>query len=189
MFQKQFHKDSDAISFNLRHRNTIDFNIGRYDAAVAKGKTRYRDLEAARTIAASIKRDVLTHWADYLLEFERNCKANGAEVLWATDTDEASQLLRTIIRKHQAKLIVKSKSMTTEEIELNKLAEEEGCESLETDLGEFIVQVAGEKPYHQPCTNRKKTLQPCFTRNLALIPMMTRCNLHILCVSCCVKNT
>ncbi len=148
MFQKQFHKDSDAISFDLKHRSTIDFNIGRYDAAVAKGKMRYRDLEAARTIAASIKRDVLTHWADYLLEFERNCTASGAEVLWATDTDEASQLLKTIIRENKAKLIVKSKSMTTEEIELNKLAEEEGCESLETDLGEFIVQVAGEKPYH-----------------------------------------
>lgn len=148
MFQKQFHTDSDAISFDLRHRKTIDFNIGRYDAAVAKGKMRYRDLEAARTIAASIKRDVLTHWEAYLIEFERNCKDSGAEVLWATDTEEASQLLRNIIRENKAKLIVKSKSMTTEEIEFNKLAAEEGCESLETDLGEFIVQVAGEKPYH-----------------------------------------
>lgn len=148
MFQKQFHTDSDAISFDLRHRKTIDFNIGRYDAAVAKGKMRYRDLEAARTIAASIKRNVLTHWEAYLIEFERNCKDSGAEVLWATDTEEASQLLRNIIRENKAKLIVKSKSMTTEEIEFNKLAAEEGCESLETDLGEFIVQVAGEKPYH-----------------------------------------
>ena len=148
MSQRQFQKDSAAIAFDLRHRNTIDFNIGRYDVAVARGKARYRNLDAARDAAAAIKREVLIHWEQYLLEFERNCTANGAEVLWAADSNEAGDYIRAIIRENNAKLIVKSKSMTTEEIGLNQLAADEGCESVETDLGEFIVQVAGEKPYH-----------------------------------------
>jgi len=148
MSGKQFHKDANAIAFDLRHRKTIDFNIGRYDAAVAKGKARYRDLETARNAAAAIKREVLANWEKYLLEFEDNCTAGGSTVLWARNSKEAGDMIRTIIRAENARLIVKSKSMTTEEIELNQLAREEGCESLETDLGEFIVQVAGEKPYH-----------------------------------------
>lgn len=145
---RQFQKDATAIAFDLRHRKTIDFNIGRYDVAVAKGRARYRDLEAAKDATAAIKREVLANWEQYLLEFERNCRANGTEVLWAATSEEAGEYIREIIRENKAKLIVKSKSMTTEEIELNRLAEKEGCESLETDLGEFIVQVAGEKPYH-----------------------------------------
>ncbi len=148
MLSRRFQKDATAIAFDLRHRKTIDFNIGRYDVAVAGGKARYRDLEAAKSAAAAIKRQVLANWEHYLLEFERNCKANGTEVLWAADSKEAGAYIRSIIRDNNARLIVKSKSMTTEEIELNELAAEEGCESLETDLGEFIVQVAGEKPYH-----------------------------------------
>jgi L-lactate dehydrogenase complex protein LldF len=148
MIHRQFQHQSNAIAFDLKHRHTIDFNIGKYDVAVARGKARYRDLDAARNAAASIKRDVLTHWEEYLLEFERNCTANGAEVLWATDSRQAGDYLKHIILENKAKLIVKSKSMTTEEIEFNQLAAEVGCESLETDLGEFIVQVAGEKPYH-----------------------------------------
>jgi L-lactate dehydrogenase complex protein LldF len=148
MFSKQFHKDANAIAFDLRHRKTIDFNIGKYDTAVARGKARYRDQEAAKNATAAIKRDVLANWEKYLLEFEKNCTANGIHVLWAENSEEAGNYIRSIIRAQNAKLIVKSKSMTTEEIELNQLAHDEGCESIETDLGEFIVQVAGEKPYH-----------------------------------------
>ena len=80
---RQFQKDATAIAFDLRHRKTIDFNIGRYDVAVAKGRARYRDLEAAKDATAAIKREVLANWEQYLLEFERNCRANGTEVLWA----------------------------------------------------------------------------------------------------------
>lgn len=148
MYHKQFKKDSDAIAFDEKHRRTIDFNIGRYDAAVAKGKLRYRNLEAAKDAAAAIKREMLANWEHYLLEFEKNCTASGATVLWAADDAEAREIIRNIIRENNARLIVKSKSMTTEEIELNELAGEENCESIETDLGEFIVQVAGERPYH-----------------------------------------
>lgn len=144
----KFSNASEAIAFDIKHRNTIKFNISRYDAAVAKGMARYNNLQKAKDEAATIKRDVLHNWTKYLLEFEKNITARGVKVLWAKDAAEATSFLEAIIKEKNAKLLVKSKSMTTEEIELNETAERLGCESVETDLGEFIVQVAGEKPYH-----------------------------------------
>jgi len=145
---QQFSKASKEIAFDLKHRNTIQFNIARYDTAVERGMARYQDVELVKRNAAAIKRDVLANWEKYLIEFEKNCVTNGAEVLWAADADEANGFIKNIINENKGRLLVKSKSMTTEEIELNHLAESIGCESVETDLGEFIVQVAGEKPYH-----------------------------------------
>ena len=144
----KFTHDAEAIAFDVKHRNTIKFNISRYDAAVSKGMARYKNLEAAKSKAAAIKRDVLQNWDKYLLQFEENIQSRGVEVLWATDAAEATGYIEKILVENEAKLLVKSKSMTTEEIELNETAERVGCESVETDLGEFIVQVAGERPYH-----------------------------------------
>ncbi|HEY6913959.1 MAG TPA: LUD domain-containing protein, partial [Paludibacter sp.] len=144
----KFTHDAEAIAFDVKHRNTIKFNISRYDTAVSKGMARYNDVEAAKTQAAAIKRDVLQNWSKYLLQFEETISARGVDVLWAKDAAEATTFIEKILRENDAKLLVKSKSMTTEEIELNETAERMGCESVETDLGEFIVQVAGERPYH-----------------------------------------
>lgn len=148
MKARDFKTASEQIAFDLNHRKTIDFNIGRYDKAVSTGMARYQNVELAKDRAAAIKREVLNNWGKYLVEFEENCLANGTEVLWAKDDVEANQHIISILKENNAKLLVKSKSMTTEEIELNHTAESVGCESIETDLGEFIVQVAGEKPYH-----------------------------------------
>ncbi len=145
---RKFTKDADAIAFDLKHRNTIKFNISKYDVAVGKGMARYENVELAKTQAASIKRDVLQNWGAYLTQFEEQITGRGAKVLWAEDTAEATKYLEEILSERNAKLLVKSKSMTTEEIDLNHTAEQIGCESVETDLGEFIVQVAGERPYH-----------------------------------------
>jgi len=144
----KFTHDANAIAFDVKHRNTIKFNISRYDKAVEAGMARYQNVERAKTNAAAIKRDVLQNWDKYLIEFEEKISARGVQVLWANDSDEATSFIETILRENNAHLLVKSKSMTTEEIELNETAEKTGCESVETDLGEFIVQVAGEKPYH-----------------------------------------
>jgi L-lactate dehydrogenase complex protein LldF len=144
----KFTHDAEAIAFDVKHRNTIKFNISRYDTAVSKGMARYNNVEAAKTQAAKIKRDVLKNWSQYLLEFEKNISSRGVDVLWAKDAAEATSYIEQILHDNDAKLLVKSKSMTTEEIELNETAERMGCESVETDLGEFIVQVAGERPYH-----------------------------------------
>lgn len=146
--QSKFIHDSEKIAFDDKHRKTIQFNIGRYDVAVEKGMARYKNVSLAKVSAAAIKRDVLQNWEKYLLEFEKNITARGVEVLWAEDTAEATEHITRLLNENEAKLLVKSKSMTTEEIDLNHVAESLGCESVETDLGEFIVQVAGERPYH-----------------------------------------
>ena len=145
---RKFAADARKIAFDDKHRGTIKFNISRYDTAFARGLARYRDVDKAKNGAAAIKRDILKNWDKYLLEFEKNMTANGAEVLWAENGTEATEYIRKILTENDAGLLVKSKSMTTEEIEFNVTAKSLGVESVETDLGEFIVQVAGEKPYH-----------------------------------------
>lgn len=145
---QKFKQKAKHIAFDEKHRATIDFNISRYDKAFEKGLQRYKDIEKAKSAAAAIKQEVLTNWDKYLLQFEEKATQNGIKVLWATDTQEAQKLIKNILLKKQAKLLVKSKSMTTEEIEFNDTATSIGVTSIETDLGEFIVQVAGEKPYH-----------------------------------------
>jgi len=143
-----FIRDSEKIVADLKHRNTIKFNISKYDAAVEKGIARYSNLELARERVSYIKSDAINHLPEYLLEFEKNITRNGAEVIWCRNSDEAIESVKKILLENEVKTLVKSKSMTTEEIDFNKYIEEIGVESLETDLGEYIVQLAGEKPYH-----------------------------------------
>ncbi len=145
---KKFQIEADKVAFDLKHRDKIKFNISRYNAAVEKGEMRYENIEAARQKAGAKKREVLKNWHHYLLQFEENALKNGSEVLWAENADQAVAYVQEILKEEKAKLVVKSKSMTTEEIEFNHAAEEIGVRSVETDLGEYIVQVAGEKPYH-----------------------------------------
>ena len=146
--KKEFLKKSGDIAFDEAHRATIKFNISKYDAAVAAGEKRYADLEKARDIASAIKEEAILNLDKYLLQFEEKITSNGAKVLWASDSDEAIENIVNILKAHETELVVKSKSMITEEIEFNHHVEKNGVESVETDLGEYIVQVAGEKPYH-----------------------------------------
>lgn len=145
---EKFLKDSERKAFDLEHRIKINFNISKYDAAVEKGKHLYDNLELAKKRASSIKHKVINNLDKFLIEFAANFEKNGGKLIWATNGAEAVREILNIVKKHDAKLVVKSKSMTTEEIELNTALEEAGIELVETDLGEYIVQVAGEKPYH-----------------------------------------
>lgn len=144
----KFLKDSEKKAFDLEHRNKINFNISKYDAAVAKGKEQYKDIELARKRAAFLKHRIVNNLEKYLIEFAANFEKKGGKIIWALDKDEAIVEILALMRKYNAKHVVKSKSMTTEEIEINEALENNNIESLETDLGEYIVQIAGEKPYH-----------------------------------------
>lgn len=104
--------------------------------------------QALRQQAAAIRRHALNHLPDLLIQAEANMAANGIQVLWAIDADEANRLVLDIARRHEVHSVVKSKSMVTEEIALNHALEAAGCEVLETDLGEYIVQLGGETPSH-----------------------------------------
>src|SRR5437868_7286424 len=106
------------------------------------------DWEDLRTQARRIKDETLLHLDQYLEEFTANAESAGARIYWARDAAEANEIVKRLARERAARLVVKSKSMTTEEIHLNAALEAEGIEALETDLGEYIIQLAGETPSH-----------------------------------------
>ncbi len=145
---QKFIKQSKLKAFDKDHRKTIQFNIGKYTESFHKGMEQYADIETARLRAANIKHKAINDLDKYLIEFEQNFINNGGKVIWANDTNEATDEILKIFSERGVKKVVKSKSMTTEEIELNQFLEKNGIDPLETDLGEYIVQLGGEKPYH-----------------------------------------
>ncbi len=106
------------------------------------------DFESYRRSASAVKSDVIAHLSYYLDKFKENAEKSGAKVHYAQDAEEARRIALKIIRENNGSLVVKGKSMITEEIGLNEALEKEGVEVTETDLGEFIIQLAGEKPSH-----------------------------------------
>jgi L-lactate dehydrogenase complex protein LldF len=103
---------------------------------------------ALRSAAHEIKAYSMLNLDRLLEEFERQSTSRGGRVLWAATSDEASQHVIDICRRHDATSVVKGKSMLSEEIDLNARLAEQGVDAVETDLGEFIVQLAGQKPSH-----------------------------------------
>lgn len=133
---------------DLDHRRKINFNIGKYNAAVLKGKQQFAHLELARQQAKNRKWQAIEHLNESLLSFEKQFTSRGGKVIWAQDAQQALDAILSICREAQCKTLVKSKSMVTEEIHLNDFLEANGIESIETDLGEYIQQLDGEPPYH-----------------------------------------
>lgn len=101
-----------------------------------------------RYLAGAIKQHTLDHLEEYLVQAETALKANGAEVHWATDGESANRIILEIMQRNNARKMVKSKSMVSEETELVPYLEKHGIEAVETDLGEFIVQIDGDHPSH-----------------------------------------
>jgi len=133
---------------DLEHRRKINFNISRYNAVVPAGKQQFTELMTARERAKNTKWRAIENLDQSLLDFEKQITKRGAKVLWAENTDEALEQIGKICKEKNCKTVVKSKSMVTEEIHLNKFLEKQGIESVETDLGEYIQQLDGEAPYH-----------------------------------------
>jgi L-lactate dehydrogenase complex protein LldF len=146
--QKKFLKDAEKVAFDLEHRRKLNSTISKYDIQVQKGRLQFSDLELARKRAANLKHKILNDLDKYLIEFEVNFQKNGGKVIWAPTHKEAVKEILTILKNVKATSVVKSKSITTEELEINEILEKKKIEAIETDLGEFIVQLAGEKPYH-----------------------------------------
>ena len=173
---KAFLSEAEKKAFDLGHRNRINFNISRYNENVPKGRQQFSDYELAREQASYIKRKAVNNLEKYLLDFEVKFKRNGGEVLWAEDAKEANELITEILKQNACKLVVKSKSMVTEEIHLNPYLEGYGIEVVETDLGEFIVQVNNEPPYHivTPAMHKsKEDVAELFHQKLGTAPDLT----------------
>ncbi|MCX7896995.1 MAG: LutB/LldF family L-lactate oxidation iron-sulfur protein [Rhodocyclaceae bacterium] len=104
------------------------------------------DFEATREAAREIRDRVLANLDLWLETFEANARARGATVLWAKDGNEVSRLVVEIAKRHGVKKVVKSKSMLSEEAGLNQALLAAGIEPVETDLGEYILQINGYEP-------------------------------------------
>jgi L-lactate dehydrogenase complex protein LldF len=148
IFAKSFLTKSNAKAVDLAHRRKINFNIGKYNAVVPKGKEQFTDLERVREMAKNRKWEAIEHLDTYLTQFEEQLTKRGGQVLWAEDAGQALDFIGKICSEKNCRSIVKSKSMVTEEIHLNNYLESIGIESVETDLGEYIQQMDGEAPYH-----------------------------------------
>jgi L-lactate dehydrogenase complex protein LldF len=133
---------------DLDHRKKINFNIGKYNAVVPKGKLQFTDLARVRELAKNKKWEAIEHLDLHLTQFENQITKRGAKVFWAEDSEQALSFIGEICKEKSCKSLVKSKSMATEEIHLNAYLESIGVESVETDLGEYIQQLDGEAPYH-----------------------------------------
>ena len=139
---------STAKASDIEHRRKINFNIARYNTVVPVGKQQFTQLEGASEKAKNTKWRAIATLDKQLESFETAINQRGAKVLWAENAEDALDEVLKICVANNCSTIVKSKSMVTEEIHLNKFLEKNNIESVETDLGEYIQQLDGEAPYH-----------------------------------------
>ncbi|WP_373753148.1 LutB/LldF family L-lactate oxidation iron-sulfur protein [Neisseria weixii] len=106
------------------------------------------ELQALRTLCEHIRQRSLSRLPELLVQLETKLTELGVKVHWAETPDEACRIIHNIISDKNGKLVVKGKSMVSEEVELNHYLADKGIRAVESDLGEYIVQMAGEKPTH-----------------------------------------
>ncbi|HJX90140.1 MAG TPA: LutB/LldF family L-lactate oxidation iron-sulfur protein [Pyrinomonadaceae bacterium] len=144
--------------------------FGQRRLAAATSLNNWEDL---RTQARAIKDEVLLHLDQYLEKFVSNAESRGAQFHWARDAAEANSIICNLAKARGARTIVKSKSMTTEETHLNVALESTGIQVVETDLGEYIIQLAEETPSHiiVPAIHKtKRQIAELFTQELGIPP-------------------
>lgn len=146
--QADFHQRSQAVLDDPSLRKSFR---GAMDFLMQKRAVQFPDdaqFQALRQQGEAIRRYSLSKLPDLLEQLEKNLIANGIHVHWAENTQDAQQIISDIMVAANAKLIVKGKSMVSEEVELNHALEKQGIDALESDMGEYIVQLAGERPSH-----------------------------------------
>ena len=129
------------------------------------------DWEELREAGRTLKRRVLRHLDEYLVEFEGAVEGAGGTVHWARDGEEACRIVAGLVRATGAREVVKVKSLTTDEIRLNQVLAAEGIDVVETDLAELICQLAGEEPSHilVPAIHKNRVeIRDLFRRAFAL---------------------
>lgn len=163
-----FNKDEAKVNW---HDQALWFVRNKRDVAANTVK----GWEELRNLASGIKANVLSNLDNYLLQFEENAKINGIHIHWAADAEAHNKIIHDILLKNNAKKVVKSKSMLTEECHLNPYLESKGIEIIDTDLGERIVQLAKEPPSHivLPAIHKtKEEVDDLFQKHLGTTPSL-----------------
>lgn len=145
---KQFKKDARRLTADLRHRQIINTALEQYAIKRDQKKGLFQDWAGARRMAAVTKYEAINRLDECLDQLVRGLESRGAKVHWASTASQACEIIVDILKSHNARTVVKSKAMTAEEIHLNEAIARAGVAVVETDLGEFIVQLRDEPPYH-----------------------------------------
>jgi L-lactate dehydrogenase complex protein LldF len=174
--KEQFVAKSTIKAADKDHRHKINFNIGKYNAVVPKGKQQFTNVTLAGEKAKNLKWKAIATLDKNLEQFESAITKRGAKVIWAEDAEQALKAIGKICKEKKCKTLVKSKSMVTEEIHLNHYLDSIAVESVETDLGEYIQQLDGEPPYHivTPAMHKsKEDVAKLFAEKLGTDPKAT----------------
>ena len=164
-FQARVHKDLNNPQLRQNLRGAMDFLVERRKAQFPDDQ----ELAQLRNLGQQIRQNALAKLPGLLEQLEQKCAENGIQVHWAETTEQANQIVLDIAREHQAKKVIKGKSMVSEEMELNHFLEQHGIEALESDMGEYIVQLDNEKPSHiiMPAIHKSATeIAELFTRKI-----------------------
>src|ERR1035437_6336053 len=137
-FVSQFMERARVMAHDLRHREIIQTALDKYEVVRDQSRGAFQDYAAARQAAADTKWEAVNHLDKYLVEFVSKIEARGTKVHWASTGTQARKIITQILRDRNARSIIKSKAMTSEEIHLNAALEHAGFKVVESDLGEFI---------------------------------------------------
>lgn len=143
-----FKKDSDRALKNEKLQKALRYTTDRFRERRKSAVAAVDNWDDLRSVAREIKQETISNLDKYLELLEENVVKAGGIIHWAKDAAEASKTILEIALRGGVKSVVKSKSMATEEIELNHLLNSAGIEVIETDLGEYIIQLAKETPSH-----------------------------------------
>ncbi len=149
-------------------------NLGKATASIRAKRdsvvSELPDWEALRAAGSAIKAHAMRHLDEYLLQLEAAVQRAGGQVHWARDAAEANRIITEIVQGTGAKSVVKVKSLTTDEIHLNKALADAGIRAIETDLAELIIQLAGETSSHilVPAIHKNRSeIRDLFRRTIA----------------------
>ncbi len=166
-------QEAAAALGDAQQRRNLAHATGAIRVKRAAAAAELPDWEALRDAGAAIKHHVLANLAHYLERLEARVVDAGGQVHWARDAGEANAIVRSLVRATGARAVIKVKSMTTEEIGLNRALAEDGVMAIETDLAELIVQLAGEPPSHLlvPAIHKNRAeIRELFLRAFGLAP-------------------
>jgi L-lactate dehydrogenase complex protein LldF len=135
-----------SLDKDTQHKTTV--SVQHFMHSLAWAKKQYAKLDLAKERAAYLKWKSLENLDKLLIEFEANITRKGGKVIWASDAQAALEEINQIIKKRDAKTVLKSKSTVTEEIGLNQHLRKQGIEVLETDLGEYLIDKFNERSFH-----------------------------------------
>lgn len=143
-----FHERVDGALRDQILHTALDRATGRFTTLRSTALSSLPNADDVRDRARLIRAHTLSRLDVYLEQFAANVEKAGGHVYFAADADALNEIVNEIARKHQVKAVVKGKSMISEETELNHALEGQGLRVVETDLGEYIIQLAGETPSH-----------------------------------------